>query len=41
MPLGTLVVLIVVGWFALGTQANVRAGDRVLNWLRDGLPLVA
>jgi hypothetical protein len=40
LPLGTLAVLIVVGWFALGTQANVRAGDRVLKWLRDGLPLI-
>jgi len=40
LPLATLAALVVVGWFALGTQANVRAGDRVLKWLRDGLPLV-
>lgn len=40
LPLATLAVLIVVGWFALGTQANVRAGDRALKWLRDGLPLI-
>ena len=40
LPLATLAVLMVVGWFALGTQANVRAGDRVLKWLSDGLPII-
>ncbi len=39
-PFFLVVALIVVGWFALGTQSNVRAGDRVLKWLRDGLPLI-
>lgn len=40
LPVGIIVTIIVLGWFALGTQANVRAGDRVLKWLRDGLPLI-
>lgn len=35
-----LVVLFVVGWFAVGTQLNVRKGESVLRWLQDGLPLV-
>ena len=35
-----LVVLFVVGWFAVGTQLNVRKGESVLKWLQDGLPLV-
>jgi len=39
-PFFLLVAFVVVGWFGLGTQANVRAGDRVLKWLRDGLPIV-
>jgi hypothetical protein len=39
-PAGIVIAVIVVGWFALGTQANVRAGDRVLKWLRDGLPII-
>lgn len=40
LPLAMAAALVVVGWFALGTQSNVRAGDRVLKWLRDGLPIV-
>lgn len=40
LPAGIIVTIIVLGWFALGTQANVRAGDRVLKWLRDGLPII-
>jgi len=40
LPAAIVVTIIVLGWFALGTQANVRAGDRVLKWLRDGLPLI-
>src|SRR5512146_711731 len=35
-----LVVLVVVGWFAAGTQYNLRRGDRALRWLQDGLKLV-
>lgn len=33
-------VVIVLGWFALGTQWNVRLGNRTLKWLQGGLPLV-
>lgn len=32
--------IIFVGGFAVGTQWNVRKGDRVLKWFRDGLPLI-
>ena len=35
-----LVVLAVVGWFAIGTHYNVRKGEATLRWLQDGLPLV-
>jgi len=34
------VVLLVVGWFAVGTHLNVRKGESVLKWLQDGLPLI-
>ena len=36
----TLVVIVLLGWFALGTQLNIRRGNRVLRWLQDGLSLV-
>lgn len=35
-----VVVLFVVGWFAVGTHLNVRKGESVLTWLQDGLPLL-
>ncbi len=35
-----LVVIFVVGWFAVGTHYNVRKGHAVMRWLQDGLPLV-
>jgi hypothetical protein len=35
-----LVIVFVVGWFAVGTQLNVRKGETVLKWLQDGLPLI-
>ena len=35
-----LVVLVFLGWFALGTQANVRRGNRLLRWLQDGMSLL-
>jgi hypothetical protein len=38
--LGTLLVLVVLGWFAVGTQLNVRKGERAMRWLQDGLPLL-
>ncbi len=40
LPLFTLAVLVFLGWFAVGTQWNVRRGDAALKWLRSGLPLV-
>lgn len=38
--LGVLLVAVVLVWFTLGTQRNLRKGDRVLRWLQDGLPLI-
>ena len=35
-----LVVIVIVGWFALGTHLNVRKGHRLLGWLQSGLPLL-
>ncbi|MFB3812639.1 MAG: hypothetical protein ACE14L_00895 [Terriglobales bacterium] len=35
-----LVVLAVVGWFAVGTQFNVRRGHKTLAWLQQGLKLL-
>ena len=35
-----VVVIAIVGWFALGTHLNVRKGYRFLEWLQSGLPLV-
>ena len=35
-----LLVVVFVGWFALGTHTNVRKGHRFLEWLQDGLPLL-
>jgi hypothetical protein len=35
-----VVVIAIVGWFALGTHVNVRKGHRFLEWLQAGLPLI-
>jgi hypothetical protein len=37
-----LIVLlaVVLLWFTFGTQANIRKGNRVLQWLQDGLGLL-
>ncbi len=35
-----LVTLIVLGSFAIGTHLNVRKGDAILKWMRQGLPLI-
>ena len=40
LSLFILVVLFVVGWFAVGTHYNVRKGHAVMRWLQEGLPLV-
>ncbi len=36
----TLAVVVFLGWFAVGTQLNVRRGNAVLRWLQDGLGLL-
>ncbi len=36
----TIVVLLVVGWFAAGTVWNVRKGSAVMRWMQSGLPLL-
>ncbi|MBI5650452.1 MAG: hypothetical protein HZC40_08415 [Chloroflexi bacterium] len=46
MPEGTsfslllFLAVIVLGSFALGTHLNVRKGDALLKWMRDGLPRI-
>jgi hypothetical protein len=37
-----LVVAVVVflGWYAIGTQYNVRLGNNALKWIQKGLPLI-
>jgi len=40
MAIFVVVVIAVVGWFALGTHINVRKGHRFLEWLQAGLPLM-
>jgi hypothetical protein len=35
-----VIAVIFVGWFALGTQVNIRKGDTFMRWLQNGLPLV-
>lgn len=40
MSLVVLLVLLIVGWFAAGTQFNVRRGHKTLEWLQPGLKLL-
>src|SRR5512143_2260110 len=40
LPIFIIVVIAVVGWFALATQRNVRKGNEALCWLQDGLKLL-
>ena len=35
-----IAAIVFVGWFAVGTQYNVRRGKSALKWLQEGLPLV-
>jgi hypothetical protein len=35
-----LAVAIVMGWFAFGMIFNLRRGDKLLHWLRSGLPRI-
>jgi hypothetical protein len=37
---GIALLAVVLLWFAIGTQVNVRRGNRVLAWLQDGLPAI-
>lgn len=36
--IGILLIGGLLLWFTLGTQANIRKGERLLRWLQDGLP---
>jgi hypothetical protein len=38
LALAALVVVLV--WFAFGTQMNVRRGNRMMGWLQEGLPVL-
>ncbi len=38
--LSILVILAVVGWFAVGTQFNIRKGHKAMAWLQGGLKLL-
>jgi hypothetical protein len=33
-------ILVVMLWFALGTQRNIRRGNELLRWLQGGLPIL-
>lgn len=33
-------ILVVMLWFALGTQRNIRKGNQLLTWLQGGLPML-
>ena len=35
-----LLVIFLLGWFALGRQGNIRKGNRLVRWLQDGLPVL-
>jgi hypothetical protein len=37
---GIALLAIVLLWFTLGTQVNIRRGNRTLAWLQDGLPML-
>lgn len=41
MPVVLVLTLVTLAGFALGTRANVRAGERAVKWLREGLPLIS
>ncbi len=35
-----IAVAVIMGWFAVGIITNLRKGDRLVRWLRTGLPAV-
>jgi hypothetical protein len=36
----TVLLVVFLLWFALGTQGNIRRGDRYLKWMQGGLPIL-
>ena len=38
--LAIALIAVVLIWFTVGTQLNVRRGNRVLGWLQEGLPIL-
>ena len=40
MPILLAVAFVFLGAFWLGTRTNVRAGERAMKWLREGLPVL-
>jgi hypothetical protein len=40
LSLFVLAVIFFLGWYALGTQYNVRRGTNALKWIQKGLPLL-
>lgn len=38
--LGVVLVAVVLLWFAVGTQLNIRKANRAMRWLQSGLPLL-
>lgn len=40
IALFVLAVIVFLGWFAVGTQYNVRLGNNALKWIQKGLPLI-
>jgi len=36
--LGIALIAVVLLWFTIGTQFNIRKGERLMRWLKDGLP---
>ncbi len=40
LPIVMAIAVLVLGSFALGTQWNVRQGDRVMRWMREGMSLI-
>lgn len=41
MPLVLVLTMATLASFALGTRANVRAGEQVAKWLQEGLPVIS
>ncbi len=40
LSLFVLACIVFLGWYAVGTQWNVRLGNNALKWLQKGLPSV-